>query len=224
MIALLDSGFVERIFGEAVEEGWDGLALFVSLCGLAVRVLTVGFVPGSTSGRNTTEQRAAVLNTSGAYSVVRNPLYLGNFLILLGFALATMSWWFTLIACLAFALYYERIIHAEEGFLCDRFGDDYRRWAERTPAFLPALRLWRRPSLPFSLRTVLRREYNGFYLVVVVFVTMDLAGDMLAEGESFADWLAGDPAWPALFLAGTALYALVRLLKKYTGLLAVPGR
>lgn len=224
VVALLDSGFVERLFGEVGEAVWDGFALAVAVLGLAVRVLTVGFVPSGTSGRNTQEQRAVVLNTEGAYSLVRNPLYLANFLIFLGFALATKSWWFTLIACLAFALYYERIVHAEEGFLQERFGADYLRWAERTPAFLPDPRLWRRPALPFSPRMALRREYNGFYLIVVVFAAMDLVGDMLSEGESFAEWLVADPFWPALFAVGTVAYLILRVLKKYTRVLDVTGR
>ncbi|MGB8874133.1 MAG: hypothetical protein WCC75_12145, partial [Desulfobaccales bacterium] len=43
-----------------------------------------GLPPRGTSGRNTQGQVAETLNTTGIYSLVRNPLYLGNFLIWLG--------------------------------------------------------------------------------------------------------------------------------------------
>jgi protein-S-isoprenylcysteine O-methyltransferase Ste14 len=224
ILALLDSGFLVRAFGELGEEAWDGFAFLVAVLGFGVRVLTVGFVPSGTSGRNTREQRANVLNTSGAYSMVRNPLYLGNFLMLVGFALDTQSCWFALVACLAFTLYYERIVHAEETFLAQKFGAEYLNWAERTPAFLPNLRLWRRPDLPFSLRAVLRREYNGFYLIVVVFFAMDAFGDLAAGGESVGQWLREDSFWPALFAAGSVAYLVLRLLKKKTAMLTVAGR
>ena len=60
----------------------------------------MGFAPRGTSGRNTLGQVAEVLNTSGMYSVVRNPLYLGNFVIWLGLALFIKVWWCILIVVL----------------------------------------------------------------------------------------------------------------------------
>src|SRR5690606_23492978 len=54
--------------------------LVVSLIGLAIRIYTVGYTPRNTSGRNTAQgQLAETLNTTGIYSIVRHPLYLGNF-------------------------------------------------------------------------------------------------------------------------------------------------
>lgn len=48
------------------------------------------------------------------YSIVRNPLYFGNLLIAIGLALLPGVWWLLLIVGLAFFIYYERIIAAEE--------------------------------------------------------------------------------------------------------------
>jgi protein-S-isoprenylcysteine O-methyltransferase Ste14 len=73
---------------------WEIVCLAVSLLGLAIRVLTVGCTPKNTSGRNTKDgQVAESLNTSGVYSVVRHPLYLGNFLIGVGAVMLPMEWW-----------------------------------------------------------------------------------------------------------------------------------
>jgi protein-S-isoprenylcysteine O-methyltransferase Ste14 len=224
VVAILDSACSERWFGTTAEEWWDIAAVAVSLIGVAVRVGTVAFVPAGTSGRNTSEQRAETLNTTGIYSIVRNPLYLGNYLILLGFALATFSWWFVLLATLAFALYYERIIHAEESFLRGRFGTSYEAWAARTPAILPSLRLWVRPSMSFSLRSVIRREYNGILLVVAVFVMLDLTGDILAKGESISEWFHEEPGWLIALAVTVVAYSVVRVLKRHSRLLRVDGR
>ena len=60
------------------ELAWPALAL--GLLGLLVRIATVGYTPKNTSGRNTAEgQVAESINTQGMYSLVRHPLYLGNF-------------------------------------------------------------------------------------------------------------------------------------------------
>ena len=97
----------------------------------------MGFVPKDTSQRNTGRPQAAALNTTGLYSLVRHPLYVGNYLMWLGVALFTGAWWAPVIVSLVFWLYYERIMFAEEEFLRRRFGGDYTAWASTVPAFLP---------------------------------------------------------------------------------------
>lgn len=199
--AVLQPAAFDHWFSRRAELLWELGSLLIAFAGLMVRTLTTGFVPAGTSGRNTTRQIAESLNTTGFYSATRNPLYFGNFLVALGIALALKVWWLVLIAVIAFALYYERIIFAEEVFLEARFGADYRRWAERTPAFFPDPRLWKTPQQAFSFRTVLRREFHGFYLIVVVFTLIELGHDMM-EGASFPEWVAKSFAWPAFSRQG----------------------
>ena len=100
-----------------LNEIWQGCCLAVSLLGLVVRIITVGRAPMGTSGRNTREQVANTLNSTGMYSVVRHPLYLGNYLIMMGFALWPHVWWLAVLTTCFYALYYERIMLAEEAFL-----------------------------------------------------------------------------------------------------------
>ena len=146
------------------------MCLAVSLAGLGVRVATVGCTPAHTSGRNTKKQVAEELNTTGMYSVVRNPLYHGNFLVGLGPARFLRVWWIPVIFLLAFFLYYERIIFAEEMFLRRKFGELYVTWASTTPAFLPRWRLMASFKHPFSVRKVLRREHQTLFGIVLVFI------------------------------------------------------
>lgn len=198
---------------------WEMLCLAVCLIGLAIRIKTVGHSPRGTSGRNTRSQLADVLNTTGMYSIVRHPLYLGNALMWLGVAMFPRSAWLVLGVGLSFWLYYERIMLAEEEFLRRRFGEDYMRWATATPAFLPNFRLWTPPYLAFSLRTVFRREYSGFLGVVASLVFLEWIGDISA-GEGFRL----DPVWAVLLGATLLLYLVLRTLKKRTRYLDVPGR
>lgn len=59
---------------------YETCCLIIALLGLALRIYTVGYTPANTSGRNTEQgQVADKLNTTGIYSAVRHPLYLGNF-------------------------------------------------------------------------------------------------------------------------------------------------
>ena len=83
--------------GEYSELLWEVFCLNVCFFGISIRILTIGRTPKGTSGRNTKKQVADTLNTTGVYSVVRNPLYLGNFFMWLGLALFAHLWWLTLI-------------------------------------------------------------------------------------------------------------------------------
>ncbi|MCD4650512.1 MAG: isoprenylcysteine carboxylmethyltransferase family protein, partial [Candidatus Cloacimonetes bacterium] len=117
---------------------FNAFAIAIGVLGLVVRIATVGFVPARTSGRNTMRQVADELNTTGIYSIVRHPLYIGNYLMWLGIILYTQSWWLTLTFTVLYMLYYERIMIAEESYLIEKFGQAYPDWAAVTPAFLPA--------------------------------------------------------------------------------------
>src|SRR6188768_3795724 len=98
-------------------------AAILSITGFVIRAYTIGTTPRGTSGRNTDKQVAEQLNTSGIYSVVRHPLYLGNYLMWIGIVLFTKNFSFTIIVSLLYWIYYERIMFAEERFLEKKFGD-----------------------------------------------------------------------------------------------------
>ena len=213
-------GYFSYPFGsELLDHVWEWFCVFVGLSGLIVRGLVAGYVPRRTSGRNTKQQVAETLNTTGMYSVVRNPLYLGNFLVGLAVALFLRVWWIPLIYLLSFMLYYERIIFAEEMFLRRKFGEDYLAWASHTPAFFPKFSQWQRPSLPFSMRTLVRREYQSAYgLILALFALEQLTEFYLGHG-----WRV-DAMWIWIVGLATCGYLIARFLHKKTDLLRVEGR
>lgn len=198
---------------------WQWGCLLVSLAGLGIRFYTVGFAPRGTSGRNTRGQVAEVLNTSGMYSVVRNPLYLGNFIMWLGLALFLKIWWVILIVILAFTLFYERIIFAEEKFLREKFVAAFTDWASITPAIIPQFKNWRPPELSFSWKSALAREYSSFFAAIASFTALALIRDSLRHGRLFLDL-----TWLIIFLVGLSLYLGLRTLKKKTRILSTVDR
>jgi protein-S-isoprenylcysteine O-methyltransferase Ste14 len=198
---------------------WSVACLLISLLGLFVRILVTGYVPDGTSGRNTKAQKADTLNTSGIYSLVRHPLYLGNFLMWFGLILYTEHIWFIIISSLLFWLYYERIMFAEEQFVHGKFGDTYKKWAENTPAFLPRLKGWKKPELSFSLKKVIKREYRGLFAVIISFAFFNFLMNYFQSGT-----LTISSFWLVALIIGTALFIIIRLLKKTTKILDIQRR
>jgi protein-S-isoprenylcysteine O-methyltransferase Ste14 len=198
---------------------WEGFCIALSLTGLVVRAAAIGCKPRGTSGRNRRVQNAQVLNTTGLYSVVRHPLYLGNALMWAGIAIFPRVWLAAVLVGAFFWVFYERVMLAEEDFLRFKFGAEYERWADRTPAFIPAPARWCPPELPFSLRAVLKAEYPGFLALAIVFTALRVGLD-LAQSHR----LVLRPFWIGFLAAGVLVYVVLRTLRKHTAVLQIQGR
>lgn len=211
---------IHRPLGRAdLQQGWEFCCFAISCSGLAIRCVVGGTVPLKTSGRNTTSQVAETLNTGGVYSVVRHPLYLGNYLMWLGIALFCFVPWVAVTFTLCFWLYYERIMFAEEEFLRRKFGTAFEEWSARTPAFIPRLSLWKPMELPFSVRTMIRKEFTGLFGMAVAFMAMDQFESLITTQT-----YSLEPIWIGTGLLSLLIYLVVRMLKKRTSVLRVPGR
>lgn len=217
-IALKNYEFIERTFGDRIGDLWEGIAFIISFLGFIVRCFTVGYIPKNTSGR-TNSLIAERLNTTGMYSIVRHPLYLGNFLIVFGIVLFIQVLWFGIIVLAGYWFYYERIIFAEEEFLRKRFGDEFISWAERTPMIIPNFKNWRRPVLPFSFKTVLRREFTTFFAMTGTYYFLEITEDSFIEKD-----LSERNLWLICFLLGITIYSILVILKRKTRILNVSGR
>ncbi len=219
VVALQHTGVLEYILGDRAADYWESLAICISFFGLVVRCVTAGYVPRGTSGRNTKTQSAESLNTSGLYSIVRNPLYFGNFVIFFGITLFIQVWWLALIVWVGFWLYYERIVFSEEEFLRKRFGVLFIEWAKKTPVFFPNFKNWQKPNLPFSLKTMIRREFTTFFAIVTSFFFLEVSKNLLLKGK-----FEIGRSWVIFFILGLGIYAICLFLKKKTDILNVSGR
>jgi protein-S-isoprenylcysteine O-methyltransferase Ste14 len=112
--------------------------------GEAVRLWAVHHI-GAIS--RTRSDRLGPLIDTGPFGLVRNPLYLGNILLWLGFALSARLLWVAPLIVILLAVEYHAIVRWEETLLADRLGDSYRRYMTRVPRWIP-----RRPAnSPMSL-------------------------------------------------------------------------
>jgi len=203
---------------EGVRDFYIYICLLISLIGLGIRAFTVGYTPANTSGRNTQTQLADELNITGIYSIVRHPLYLGNFFMWLGPVLLTGHFWFVAVVCLFYWIYYERIMFSEEQFLRRKFGDVYTTWASKVPAFIPKMHGYLKPGLPFSWKKVLKKEKNGLAAVFCIFSLLDIVAALIRKDNNFNYFLLTGA------VIAIILYAILKFLKYRTNILNEEGR
>ncbi len=190
---------------------WELTCFGISLLGLGIRIAVSGTAPVGTSGRNTSHQIASTLNTTGMYSIVRHPLYLGNYLIMLGASLLPRRITLPVIFSLLFVIYYERIIYREEQFLERKFGAQFREWARKTPLIIPNPFRYSPSISPFSWRLAIKREFHTIFEVIAIFFFAEIVADYFAKRR-----LVLDPIWTTLFILGAVFYISIRHLKKHS--------
>ncbi|HYE65664.1 MAG TPA: isoprenylcysteine carboxylmethyltransferase family protein [Pyrinomonadaceae bacterium] len=126
----------------------------VALLGLALRAWAAGHIMKNTA-----------LATSGPYAYTRNPLYLGSFLLGLGFTIASGRWLLGVVFALLFLGIYLPVMRVEAKTLAEMFGEDYARYARAVPLLFPRLipyRDVRKQDAKFDASLYLRyREYRA---------------------------------------------------------------
>lgn len=118
----------------------------VSVVGLALRAWSAGHI-----------RKNDALATSGPYAHTRNPLYLGSFLLGLGFTIASARWPLALLFVALFLGIYFPVMRVEASTLAGLFGESYERYARNVPLFLPRL-------TPYSERDVGNKFDPGLYM------------------------------------------------------------
>jgi protein-S-isoprenylcysteine O-methyltransferase Ste14 len=136
------------------------IGLPIALLGAILRALAAGVI-----------RKDAALTTSGPYAWTRNPLYLGSFLLGIGFAVMSGSWIAAALIVLPSFVIYPHVIRNEEAHLARLFPDQFREYSATVPRFFPR---FRPISRAFSIRQYLaNREYQtalGFCLMLAIFI------------------------------------------------------
>lgn len=194
-----------------IAESFEFICLGICLLGFFIRVHIVGHTPPNTSGRNTrVGQIAEELNTTGLYSLVRHPLYVGNFFMWLGIAMLTENLWFTIAFILLYIVYYERIMYAEEQYLIEKFSSQYIDWSQSTPAFIPDFKHYSKPKYSFNFKKVIKKEKNGLVAIFALFWLFEWSSDAMEKGITYFEW----SGWFYAALVTTAIYFILKFMKK----------
>ena len=81
-----------------------------------------------------------ILTMTGPYTVVRNPIYIGNTLILVGTTLIAELAWFAPIMLLACMITYALVVRYEERHLSEKYGAPYRDFLIQVPRWIPSMK------------------------------------------------------------------------------------
>jgi protein-S-isoprenylcysteine O-methyltransferase Ste14 len=136
--------------------------IIVALLGQALRVAVIGLAYIRRGGRHG-RVYAARLVTQGIFAHCRNPLYVGNLLVLLGLFLVHGNAWACALGMAFFAFAYRAIVAAEEAYLHERFGVEYERYCAQVNRWLPDFRGLRRSleGMRFDWARVVAKEYGS---------------------------------------------------------------
>lgn len=145
-----------------------GFAL--ALLGEATRIWAVRHAGGATRTTSGVGAGAALI-THGPFAYVRNPLYLGNFLLSLGLCVMSWAWmpWMLFLFIALFGWQYWSIISLEEEHLQQRFGAQYTEYLRNVPRFVPRLTPYRKhDAQPMALARALKIEKNTLFSFTAV--------------------------------------------------------
>jgi protein-S-isoprenylcysteine O-methyltransferase Ste14 len=137
------------------------VGFLVCLIGEAFRLWGVSWAGSET--RTTGNVGGTYLIISGPFAYVRNPLYVGNILIYLGFGIMSLALfpYLQIIAMLFFIFQYNLIVAEEEQYLKKTYGEQYEKYFAAVPRFFPRLTPYRDISVeqpPFNIKAGLRSE------------------------------------------------------------------
>jgi protein-S-isoprenylcysteine O-methyltransferase Ste14 len=146
------------------ELAMDALGIAIALAGQTLRAVVIGLAYIQRGGKNK-QIYASSLVTNGIFAHSRNPLYLGNLLIVVGLTLLHNGAWMYAIALPFFFFVYMAIVAAEEKFLRNEFGAEYDDYCRRVPRFLPRLEGIGETlrSMTFDWKRLVRKEYGTFF-------------------------------------------------------------
>lgn len=137
------------------------VGFIIALIGESIRLWGVSWAGSET--RTTGKVGGTYLIISGPFAYVRNPLYVGNILIYLGLGIMSFALfpYLQIIALMFFLFQYYLIVKAEEEYLFNTFGEQYKKYFESVPRFFPRFTPHRDESVeqpPFKINEGLKSE------------------------------------------------------------------
>ncbi len=182
--------------------------LFVMSSGEFIRVISVGFSFTGTSGRENF-LRADSLNVSGIYSVVRNPLYIGNLLIYSGLLILYSNIYAHIFFDIFMIVQYYFIILSEQDFLQNTYGIEYSEYKKNVNSILPKFGNYMKPENKFDRMKVIFKENDSVFNALIIFGIIILYKGYIYSGNVFHG-----RSFSIYFGVLIVSYILIKLLKK----------
>jgi len=135
----------------------------VSVFGLLLRAWASGHI-----------QKNSALATSGPYAHTRNPLYLGNFLLGLGFTIGSGWWPLGILFAALFLGIYLPVMRVESGTLAQLFGESYQKYVREVPLFFPRITPYRSGESKMEFDSGLYMRYREYRAALGLFVAWGL--------------------------------------------------
>src|SRR5262245_17603050 len=190
-----------------------GLGAAIAVAGQLLRAVTIGLEYIIRGGRNR-QVYAEKLVQGGIFAHCRNPLYLGNFIIILGVGIASNSVLFVSVTVPFFVFCYWAIIAAEENYLRNKFGSEFDDYCARVNRIMPNFAGIGQTlsGMTFNWRRLVSVEYGSTYIWVggIILVTLK---NLWLSGEYLTNHALVWSLW-TLLAAATCGYGLARFLKK----------
>lgn len=191
----------------------DLLGILVALAGQLLRAVVIGFAYIRRGGKDK-QVYADSLVQEGVFAHSRNPLYLGNFLALVGFCLIHDSALCYLVGIPFFAFAYLAIVAAEEEYLHGKFGAEYEAYCRRVPRFIPSFSGLGATlgGMSFDWKRLVRKEYGSTFAGLSLILALLIGDEYRLHGpDSARGLLPGVLSVWAVLVCG---YLTARVLKK----------
>lgn len=207
-----------RLFASPLTAAIAGFV--VAGLGQVVRAATIGFKYVIRGGRNR-RVYAEDLVTDGLYRHSRNPMYVGNLLILFGVAIGSNSWGCVAVAVPLFLFIYVAIVAAEENFLRAKFGRAFDEFCADVPRWMPKLSGLAESvgGMKFHWKRVIVKEYGTPFGWILGISILGLYGLWHDDGS----W-AGDEAHVQRFYViigvAAAFWITANVLKRTKAIVA----
>lgn len=132
MIVVLSNSVFPHHRQPVLDWALNALGMSFILLGFLFRISARGYKEEKSSNGN-------ALVKDGPYAIIRNPMYLGTFMIGMGIVMMLLELWFFFLFAGIFLLIYIPQMKKEEKALLERFGREYREYCGKTPAYFPRL-------------------------------------------------------------------------------------
>ncbi|MDP3560530.1 MAG: isoprenylcysteine carboxylmethyltransferase family protein [Legionellaceae bacterium] len=159
--------------GQLLHFGMLWLGYILIVIGVLGRIYCANYIGG---------YKNKTIVSEGPFSVVRNPLYVFSLIASIGISLQTGMLIMPLIFFCIFCGYYTKVVAKEEAVLTHIFGEDYTKYVQKVPRWIPKLQLWHEPCTLESKPLFIRRTLTDaavFFLLAPFFEIIRLLHEHL---------------------------------------------